>query len=234
MQHCKIVLGMGACVLSASLLGLTGPGVVAAHAQAPAGSQPAAAPAAQPASGQTLASTLQPALDGLHQTMQGLHLDKWKGGGVRAEAERNISSIMRDLEGALPPLVQSADAAPGSLSAAFPALRNIDALYDVVLRVYDAARVAAPGDQVEALQKTMTSLESARHAFLDQLTATADAQQKQMGELQARLKAQVAPVCPAPPPAPVCPAPKKAVKKKPKPPATAPAPAAGTTAKPNS
>jgi len=198
----------------------------------------ATAQATQAAGGQTIAATLQPALDGLHQTMQELKLDKWKGGSVRAEADRNISSIMKDLEGGLPQLVTSADAAPASVSAALPVERNLDALYAVVLRVYDAARVAAPGEQVDALQKAMNGLESARRSFADRLTTTATAQEKQIGELQAKLRTQAAPVCPAPPPAPVCPTPKKPVRKKAKPAAAKPAakpatPPAGATTKPN-
>jgi hypothetical protein len=214
----------------AFVLGWVGLAAVAMRAQAPA-----EAHGATPQGGaQTVAVMLQPALDGLHTTMQGLHLDKWKGGSVRAEAERNISSIMHDLEGALPPLVASADAAPGLVSAALPAARNVDALYDVVLRVYDAARVAAPGEQVEALQQAMSGLDNARRALTDHVAALADAQQKQVGDLQARLKAQAAPVCPVPPPAPVCPAPKKTVKKKAKPATKTPAaPPSGTTPQPN-
>jgi len=189
-----------------------------------------------PAGAQTTSAMLQPSLDGLHTTIQGLHLDKWKGGSVRAEAERNIGSIMQDLEGTLPPLLQNADAAPASVSAALPALRNVDALYDVVLRVFDAARVTAPGDQVEALQQAMSGLESGRRSLMDHVAAAADAREKQVAELQTKLKTQVVPVCPAPPPAPVCPTPKKAVRRKAKPAARTPAngtPAGTTTQKPN-
>jgi hypothetical protein len=188
-----------------------------------------------PAGAQTTSAMLQPSLDGLHKTIQGLHLDKWKGGSVRAEAERNIGSIMQDLEGTLPPLLQNADAAPASVSAALPALRNIDALYDVVLRVFDAARVSAPGDQVEALQQAMNGLEGGRRSLMDHVAASADAREKQVADLQTKLKTQVVPVCPAPPPAPVCPTPKKAVRKRAKPAAgTQSAPSTGTTTpKPN-
>lgn len=213
-------------------------GSLAGHAQASAAA-PAAAQSGggQAGGGQTVSAALQPSLDGLHKTMQGLHLDKWKGGGVRAEAERNIGSIMQDVEGTLPPLLQNADAAPASVSAALPALRNVDALYDVVLRVYDAARVAAPGDQVEALQQAMTGLDGGRHALMDHVTAAADAREKQVVALQTKLKTQVAPVCPAPPPAPVCPTPKKPAVRKKKPAASNPAtqtnPPASTTPKPN-
>lgn len=219
---------IGKIVFVLGLIGLA----AAVQAQTPDVSQPAAQQPATAAGGQTVAATFQPALDGLHQTMQGLHLDKWKGGSVRAEAERNISSVMHDLEGALPPLLASADAAPGSVSAALPVARNVDALYDVVLRVYDAARVSAPGEQVDALQQAMTGLENARHAFTDRLSATADGEQKQIAELQAKVKAQSMLTCPPPPPTPVCPAPKKPVRKKPKPAAATPAPA-GSAAKPN-
>lgn len=206
------------------------------NAQAPASSQTTTAQAGTQSGGaQTTSAMLQPSLDTLHKTMQSLHLDKWKGGSVRAEAERNIGSVMQDIEGTLPPLLQNADAAPASVSAALPAVRNIDALYDVVLRVFDAARVSAPGDQVEALQQAMSGLESGRRALMDHLTAAADAREKQVADLQNKLKTQVVPACPAPPPAPVCPTPKKTVRKKVKPAAGTPAtpPAGAAAPKPN-
>jgi hypothetical protein len=173
----------------------------------------AAAP--KPNAGQvTPSGLLQPSLDTLQQTLGSVKVEKWKGGSIRAEAAPNISSIQRDLESTLPSLIKDADAAPGTMSKVMPVSRNVDALYDVLLRVVDGARVAAPVDQVSQLQDAMVGLEKARKAT---------AQEKQVNDLQVAMKSQAAPVCPVAP-APVCPAvtpPKKRVaKKKPAQPAT--------------
>lgn len=180
---------------------------------------------------------LQPALDALEQAVGAVKVEKWKGGSVREEAGTNISSIMRDLQSTLPPMLKDADAAPGTMSMVLPVSRNVDALYDVLLRVVDSASVAAPAEQVAQLQEAMMRLIKARHALDDRIQEIAAAREKQIGDLQVALKSQPAPICPVTPPPPPPPAPKKATPKKKKPkPATAPPPAnsqpAGT-AKPN-
>jgi len=162
---------------------------------------------------------LRPSLDSITQTVSGLNLDKWKGNSVRAEAATNISSIQRDLESTLPPLLATADAAPGSMSKVLPVSRNIDALYDVLLRIVDAARVSAPGDQFNQLQQTLRGLEQARRSLDDHLQESVAAQEKQVSDLQSSLKAQqlamaARPAVATPPPAPCPAAPKKAPVKK--------------------
>jgi len=198
----------------------------------------AAAPKPNAPAGQvTPSGLLQPALDTLGQTLGAVKLEKWKGGSVRGEAAPNISSIQRDLKSTLPSLIKDADTAPGAMSKVMPVSRNVDALYDVLLRVVDGARVAAPVEQVNALQDAMVGLEKARKALDERLLEMAAAQEKQVSDLQVALKTQAAPVCPVAP-APVCPAvtpPKKKVaKKKPAQPATGqPANPQPNAAKPN-
>jgi hypothetical protein len=180
------------------------------------GAQSQSAPAPAPAI--TPSSLIQPSLDTLSQTVGALKVEKWKGGSVRTEAGTNIASIQKDLQTTLPGLLKEADAASGSMSKVLPVSRNFDALYDVVLRVVDGASVAAPGEQLAQLQQALISLSKARHAMDDRIADMAAAQEKHLGTLQAALKAQPAPVCPAVA-APVCPATtpakKKVVKKKP-------------------
>jgi hypothetical protein len=178
---------------------------------------------------------LQPSLDKVQQTVGALKLDKWKRGTVREEANANISDIQRDVQTTLPSLLKDADAAPGALSQVLPLSRNVDALYDVLLRVEEGARVSAPAEQVTALQQALVTLQKARSALDLQLQETAAAQEKQVTVLRTTLQAQAAaraavtpapvPTCPAPPPA------KKAVRKR-KPPATTPQTPPAATATP--
>ena len=194
---------------------------------APAGAPAAAAAPAAPSGPPAPSTLLQPALDSVQQTVGGLKLDKWKGGSVRAEATASIASIQKDIGSTLPDILKQADAAPSTVTRMLPVLRNIDALYDVLAHVYDAARVAAPAEQVDQLQQAAVGLDKARHSFVDRLESSAAAQEKQVVVLQASLKAQPAPVCPvAPPPVETKPAATtahKTVRKKPKPPAAKPA-----------
>lgn len=188
-----------------------------------------------PASPKTrsISDLLQSALDNARETVGSLQMEKWKRGPLREEASANIISIRHDIESTLPDLLKEADANPGVVSKVLPVSLNVNALYDVLLRVVEGAQIAAPGDQFAALQGALADLEKARHALNDQMQVQASAQEKQIGDLRVALKTQPVPVCPvAPTPAPA-PAPVKTTPKKRKPaakPAAKPAPAQSSPA----
>jgi hypothetical protein len=167
---------------------------------------------------------VQPALDQVRQTVSAMWVDKWKRGTVRDEARDNISAILRDLNTSLPPLLDTADASPGIPSKMLPVSRNIAALYDVLLRVVDAARISASPEELTSLEQALTSLGNARAALDDRLRVSVTALEKQEVDLRSRLQASEAAKCPTIPPAatPVRPKPAPARKAKsiPKPPAT--------------
>jgi hypothetical protein len=212
------------------------PMIVFAAQTAASGGPAAASSTASPSSSFTPVAPseiLQRPLDEVRQTVGELKLDKWKRGSVRDEAENNIDAIQRYMRGTLPALMKEGDAAPGTLSKVLPISRNVDALYNVLVHVEEAARVSAPGDQVGQLQQAMADLEKARVAFGNQLQQAATVQEKQIVELHttvqmqaASLKAASLKAASTPPPAPKCPALQAPAKKK-KTPATT-----STTAKP--
>ena len=151
-------------------------------------------------------SILQPSLDTVQQTLTGLRVEKWKRGTVRDEASEDINSIVTDLQQRVPGLLKDADAAPGALSKTLPVSRHVDALYDVLLRVVEAARMAAPDDQANELRSALENLEKARLALDDSMESAAGSQEKQLVDLRVTVQKQAAYKCPAPPP-PVCPKP---------------------------
>jgi hypothetical protein len=170
---------------------------------------------------------LQPSLDAVQQTLASVKVEKWKKGSVRDEAGTDIHSILRDMQVNLPPLLKEADAAPGSLSKVLPVSRNVDALYDVLLRVVEAARMAAPDEQANQLRQALSGLGNARLDLDKRIQEEAAAQETQLSDLQASVQKQAAFKCPAPPAAPACPAPAPAKKPKKK-----PSPSATTTTPP--
>jgi BRCT domain type II-containing protein len=159
---------------------------------------------------------LQRSLDEVRITVGNVRLDKWKRGSVRDEAGVNIEAIQRDLQGALPPLLKDADAAPGTLTKVLPLSRNVDALYDVMVHVVEAARVVASGETVGQLQQAMTDLEKARVVLDNQIQQTADMQEKQVLDLRNTVQKQEVSLRAAatPPPAAKCPVPVPAKKKR--------------------
>jgi hypothetical protein len=165
---------------------------------------------------------VQPSLDVLKQALSDLTVDRWKASGViKTEAETNVASMKRDLDATLPGLLATADAAPDSASKVLPAYRNVDALYDVLLRVTIAGRLAGAGQQSSELDQALSRVDEGRRALGDGLQDIADGQDKRLSDVRAALKvAQTTPTQPATPATPVCPAP--AVKKKPVKPAVKP------------
>ena len=197
---------------------------MALAAQTPPGNLPATN---QPVRANPPSAILRPSLDILHTALGQMALDKWKASpAIRTEADGNLRSVQRDLASTLPPLLAAADAAPDSAARTLPVYRNLDALYDVVLRLDAAGRLSAPGNQVSALDQALASLSDARRALGDQIQAGAEGEEARIIHLQAALKA-VPPPAPPPPSAPVAcipPAPKKkAVRPAAKKPATPPA-----------
>jgi hypothetical protein len=197
-----------------------------------------AAPSAPPAAPVVPSTLLHPALTLVESTLNSLKTDKWKRGSVREEAGQNVQTMLDDMKSNLPPLIKDADAAPGVVSKSIPLIKHLDALYDVMLRIEEAARVAAPNDQIDQLEAALKKFGSARNDLYDSLQQSAAGQEKHVSDLQATIKAQeeaAREAKAAPPPAPVpCTPPKPAAKKKRTTPAKNPqaAPATGTQTAP--
>lgn len=168
--------------------------------QPPSAAAPATTPVTQPS------AIMRPALDAVGEAMEVLHPERWKAAGsVRQEAAANIDSIRRDLEVTLPPLLAAADNQPGSVAQALPAYRNIEALYDVLLRVSETGRLSAPRDQATTLQNALAGLERSRRSLGEQMQLLAMAQDQRLHTLEAA--ARVAPHAVAATPAPCPPEP---------------------------
>jgi len=199
------------------------------------GAVPSTAPAVVPS------ALLQPSLDTVLQTVSAVKLEKWKRGTVRDETGEHITAIEHDLQGTLPPLLQTADANAGTLSKVLPVSRNTEALYDVLVSVVEAARVAAPAEQVTQLEQALSGLGTALRSLDDRVQEIAAAEEAQTSDLRKTVQtltaAKLAAAAAAPPPAKPCPTPAPARKPKKKPPA-APTPgspaAAPAAAKPAS
>jgi hypothetical protein len=189
----------------------------------------------------TAASTIvQPALSDVQNSVSGLNIARWKApGDVRSVAQQNASSILRDLASTLPALLGRADASPNSVSSAFTVYRNIDALYDVLLRLHGTASLAAPQDEADALFYSLQKLEATRTRLGDTIFDASQERETQLVKLQAALKAAATPVqAQAAPAQPAVvddgPATTPPVRKKKKPAAKPPASTSATTPPPAS
>lgn len=146
-------------------------------------------PEARPTAAPPPSSILRPALSDVQGTTAALDISKWKASrGVRQATQQDVNSIQRDLGGTLPGLMAQADAAPGSVPPAFAVYRNLDALYDVLLRVSQTADLAAPSREAEAIAAALRRLEAARSALGDSILNASKRHEEQLVSLEAAIR----------------------------------------------
>ena len=139
------------------------------------------------------------AIGPVRQAIADVRLDRWKlPKGLREDTDGDLGSIKRDLDETLPGLLTTADATPSSVTAQLPVASNVGALYDVLLRVTERAKVGAPAGQLDELIQAQTGLENARRSFADRIQHAAAAEEAQVSSLQKAASAHpaVAVVCP--------------------------------------
>lgn len=160
-------------------------------ATASAGQTPAADPQGAAHSLPTVlpSAMLQPVLSDVQTSTSGLNISRWKApGGVRDAAQQNVDSIQRDLGNTLPGLIAQADAAPGSVPASFAVYRNIDALYDVLLRVSESADLAAPENEANSVDSSLQKLEAVRAQLGDSILRNSQHNEAQVIALEAAVR----------------------------------------------
>jgi hypothetical protein len=159
---------------------------------------------------------LRPALAKVQAAIGSLSIARWKvPGPTRSAAEADVASMQRDLSGTLPGLMSQVESSgPAVLSPSFAVFRNVDALYDVLLRVTGTAALASTPD-AGTLEDARASLEDARAKLGSWLLQSIGSQDAEITRLKA---APAPPVTPPPPTKTVIddgPAPAKPRKKKP-------------------
>jgi hypothetical protein len=144
-----------------------------------------------------MSNSLQPALSQVSQAVSGIDVRHWKApNSVKSAAAGDITSIQHDLSGTLAGLMSQAQAAPSSIPSSFAVYRNVDALYDTLLRVVQTADLSAPDQDVSALESALRQLEQARTDLGERILGATQAQQNEV----VRLRTVIARAAAAPPP----------------------------------
>jgi hypothetical protein len=140
---------------------------------------------------------LRPALANVQGAIGGLSIGHWKASSeVRSNALQDVASMQRDLTATLPGLMTQAEAAgasgPAALSPAFAVFRNLDALYDVLLRVTETAALTGPGSDASSLEDARAGLEDGRAKLGAWLLEAIGAQDAQIAHAAAPVSHQAA------------------------------------------
>ncbi|HZY71923.1 MAG TPA: hypothetical protein VFE22_02310 [Edaphobacter sp.] len=163
---------------------------------------PQAVNPAQPRSQASLAvgNSLQQvsiAIAHLRRTLDAINVPKWKApGDIRRTTASDVDSMQRDITDTLPALINTALGDPAKISPAFAVYRNVDALYDVLLRVSETAQLAGAARDADALEEQRSMLENSRSQLGAALLQSSQAQDTEV----VRLRTAV--VAAAPPPQP--------------------------------
>lgn len=132
----------------------------------------------------------------LRRTLDSVNVPKWKApGDVRQTTMSDIDSMQRDVQGTLPDLINTALGDPSKVSSAFAVYRNVDALYDVLLRVSETAQLAGASRDASVLEDQRSALEDSRTQLGAALLQSSQAQDAEVVRLR------TAPVVAGPPPA---------------------------------
>lgn len=160
-----------------------------------AGDTPAAAPAAAVPGVTTSAvvdalGALQPTMASVSSALTSVDVHRWKvPGDVKDQTTSDIQSIQRDINGSLPGLIAQAQASPNAVSPSFAVFRNIDALYDVLLRVSETATLAGSQQEASHLESARADLQTRRRQLGDALLSSATAQDASVAQLKTSLDA---------------------------------------------
>jgi hypothetical protein len=173
-------------------------------------------------------------LGGLQQTSQAvladlnkLRIDKWKtDSNNKRQAKTMVDSVSRNLQDAMPGMINEVHNAPEDLSATFKLYHNLDALHDVLGSLAEEVGTFGPREEYQPLANEANTFDNLRSQLADRIQNLAANKEAELVRLRTALAAAQA--APPPPPKKVViddTEPEKPVKKK-KPKTTKPAPTA--------
>jgi hypothetical protein len=222
--------------LAVIALVLIAPAVVFAQASEPAPPPPVAYASASELN--HMVSLLNQTSQSMQTNLGKLRVERWKtDNGSKRQAQANVDSVQRNLQSALPEIVNQLNAAPEDLAASFKLYRNLDALYDVFGSIIESAGAFGSKDEFQSLANDMSAIEGLRRSLGERIQTLAAAKEADLVRLRAEIK--TAQAAPPPPPTKIIvddnEPPKKVIKKKPAAATTKPktSTTTGTTAKPS-
>jgi hypothetical protein len=143
---------------------------------------------------------MDPILSRLQQTAQQTNIDltrlrieKWKGdGNSKQQAQNMATSVVRNISGALPEMLQQARSAPANVAPVFKLYHNVTALYETLSVLTEAAAAVGPRSEYEALDHDLTSLQDHRRALADYVQTLASANDGELARLREQARAAAA------------------------------------------
>jgi hypothetical protein len=142
-------------------------------------------------------------LEQVSQTTQidlaGTRIDHWKtDSNTKRQTQANVESLQRNLKAALPEIIGQMRNSPENLAASFKLYRNLDALYDVLSSVVEAAGAFGSKDEFQALDNDFNTIETARRTLAERMQGLAESKEGELSQLRTQVR-NAQPVVAAPP-----------------------------------
>ncbi|HTZ97934.1 MAG TPA: hypothetical protein VMB18_16140 [Terriglobales bacterium] len=150
----------------------------------------------EPAVSYNSASELNQLLSQLQHTAQTMQLDlaslsieRWKtDSNTKRGSAADVESIQRNIQTALPGIMDRLRNSPENLSVTFELYRNLDALYSVLTSVVESAGAFGTRNEYQSLQNDLNAMEMSRRSFADRMEKLTTAKESEVADLRAQLK----------------------------------------------
>ena len=118
-----------------------------------------------------------------------LRIDKWKiDGNTRRQTQGNTESIQKNLQSALPEIINQLRTSPEDLAVTFKLYRNLSALYDVFSSVVESAGAFGSKDDFQSLDNDLSQLDQSRRSLGDRMDDLATAKDAEIKHLRSALQ----------------------------------------------
>jgi len=129
-----------------------------------------------------------------------LRIERWKtDGGSKKRSLGDVDSVQRNLQNALPEMIEKLHNSPEDLPATFRLYRNLDALYDVVSSVVESTGAWGSKDDLQALSSDLNNFEAVRKQMAERMENLAASKEQEIVRLRTDLKTAQAAIPAAPP-----------------------------------
>lgn len=133
--------------------------------------------------------SLHPALDQVVSALGQVEAGRWKVSREwKHQLREDADSIQQDISSQLPALFAKAKAAPLQIGPQLAVMQNVNALYDVLVRVSTAANLGGSKADAGLLDSAVQQLESSRKGVSEQLLRAATLQDQRVVLLQSQVQ----------------------------------------------
>jgi hypothetical protein len=147
-----------------------------------------------------LLSQLEAASKAAQDDLTKLRIERWKtDASFKKRSLADVDSVQRNLQNALPEMIQNLRNAPEDMPATFRLYRNLDALYDVMGSVVESVGAFGSKDEFQALSNDLTSFEGTRKQLAQRMENLTTSKEQEILRLRTDLKAAQAAIPAAPP-----------------------------------